>query len=195
MLLTLAACSEKEKEPSKTDPAKTESPVQTTEAKTVDVSPAEVEAALAKALGDGYLCAADITEEELPLSAMGELDMAKIESYVGKQALVTALNLDTVVVVKCKDGYAEDAVKLLNASFNRTVSYVRQYPFGVAKVEGARLYRVGDVVMYILAGAAYDGENAEEEAKLAAEEYQKIDDVIKTLFGTLPENLASISNS
>lgn len=47
--------------------------------------------------------------------------------------------------------------------------------------------------MYITAGATPD-ENASEEdaAKLADEEYKKIDNAVKELFGTLPENLAVI---
>ncbi len=89
--------------------------------------------------------------------------------------------------------YADEAVKLLNESFTQTVEYIRQYPFGVAKVEGARLYKVGNTVMLIIAGAyADENASAEDEAKLAASEYEKIDNALKELFGTLPENLVVI---
>lgn len=41
--------------------------------------------------------------------------------------------------------------------------------------------------------SAADAEDcAEDEAKLAASEYEKIDNVIKSIFGTLPKNLAVI---
>jgi len=101
--------------------------------------------------------------------------------------------MDAVVIAECEDGYADEAVKQLNESFAQTVDYIRQYPFGVAKVEGARLYKIGNTVMLIIAGASADEKaSAEDEAKLAASEYEKIDNALKALFGTLPENLAVI---
>ena len=72
------------------------------------------------------------------------------------------------------------------------VGYIRQYPFGVAKVEGTRIFASGNYVMYILAGASYDGEDSDGEIKLADAEYAKIDAAVKTIFGTLPVNLAEI---
>ena len=50
--------------------------------------------------------------------------------------------------------------------------------------------------MYITAGVPALGElSAEDEAKLAASEYEKTDSAIKELFGTLPENLAVITET
>lgn len=152
-------------------------------------SPKEIEAAIAKALGNGYLCTADVPDEEMGLSCIGWLDLTKIDEYIVKQP--TRYAQDTVGIVKCKEGYADEAAKILNERFAQSISYIRQYPFDVAKVEGTRIYKIGDIVMYITAGAAPD-ENASDEdaAKLAAAEYKKIDSAIKALFGTLPENLA-----
>lgn len=154
-------------------------------------SPKEIEEAIAKALGDGYLCTADVPDEEIFLSCIGWLDLTKVDEYVVKQPTIYAQ--DTVGIVKCKEGYADEAAQILNDRFAQSISYIRQYPFDVAKVEGTRIYRVGDILMYITAGAAPD-ENASEEdaAKLADEEYKKIDNAVKELFGTLPENLAVI---
>ena len=66
------------------------------------------------------------------------------------------------------------------------------YPFGTAKVLQARIYTSNNYVMYVIAGESYDGEDAEEENKLAASEYEKIDTVIKNVFGTVPENRAIV---
>lgn len=156
------------------------------------ITPAEVEAAIAKVLGEGYLCTADVPADEINLSCIGQLDGSKIESYVLKKPTIYCQ--DTVAVVKCKDGYADEAVQILNDYFAQTISYIRQYPFDVAKVEGTRIFKFGDIVMYITAGAAASGEiSAEDEAKLAASEYEKIDSAIKELFGTSPKNLAVIT--
>lgn len=155
--------------------------------------PKEAEAAIAKALGDGYYCTVDVPDDEVNLSCLGRLDLTKVESYVVKQTAIPSVQLDCVAVVKCKSGYADEAVNALNEYYAQTISYIRQYPFDVAKVEGARVFKSGDVVMYIVAGASADESASEEDAaKLAAAEYKKVDAAVKELFGTLPENLAVI---
>ncbi len=161
--------------------------------KKADATPEAIEAAVAEAIGDGYLATVDVTEEEMLHSALNYLDLEKVKSYKAKQSEVTALNPDAVVIVECEDGYADEAVDLINESYANTVNYSRQYPFEIAKVEGARLYKVDNLVIYIIAGASADENSSEEDAaKLAAAEYQKIDDVIKGFFGSVPENLAVI---
>ena len=177
MLLSMAACGSNNGE--------TEAPLKT-------ATPAEIEAAVAAALGDGCLATVDVPEEELFTSPVGDLDLTKVKSYVAKQSEVVSLDVDSIVIAECEDGYADEAVAKLNEAYGRILSYIRQYPFGVAKVEGARLYKVGSTVMLIIAGASYDGEDSEAEAKLANEEYQKIDEALKGLFGSLPQNLIQI---
>ena len=193
MLLSFAACSAnqnnngKNNESTNTNESKKDTPAKT------DKTPAEIETAIAKALGDGYLATVDIPEDEIALSALGYLDLTKVRTYVAKQAVVSSVDPDTVVIVECEDGYADEAVAKLNESFAQTVSYIRQYPFGVAKVEGARLYKVGNIVMLIIAGASFEGEDKEAEAKLAVEEYKKVDAAVTEIFGSLPENLAELT--
>lgn len=150
-----------------------------------------IEKAIADAVGeDNYLCNIDI--EKNWLENYYGFDMSKIEEYTAKQNAVSSVNLDTVLVLKVADGYADTAVELLNKSFDQTVSYVRQYPFGVAKVTNARIYKEGNYVLFVLAGASYDGDDAEEEEKLAVSEYEKIDASLSALFGEKPENLAVV---
>ena len=157
----------------------------------VTATPAEIEQKIAEAIGkDNYLCDTDIDKDWLQNSY--QLDFSKIDSYVAKQNSISSVNPDTVIVLKTKDGYAEETVRLLNENFAQMVSYIRQYPFGTAKVLGARLYRSGNYVIYVIAGASYDGEDSEAEAKLAAAEYAKIDEAIQSVLGTLPENLAVV---
>ena len=202
MVASLAACNAKPQEnkpspkPSQTnsttDPSKPAEPAPTKPA-AKEATPAEIEAAIAAALGDGYLATVEVPEEEIMMTALGRLDMEKVESYIAKQAVITAVNQDTVVIVKCKDGYADEAVKGFNDAYAQIISYIRQYPFSVAKVEGARLYKINDTVIYVIAGASAGEEiSAEEEAKLAVSEYEKIDAAIKEVCGVLPENLAVI---
>lgn len=157
----------------------------------VTATPAEIEQKIAEAVGnDNYLCNVDIDEDWL--KNIYRLDTSKIESYVAKQNSIGSVNPDTVIVLKTKDGYADEAVKAINEGYDQIVSYIRQYPFGTAKVLNARLYQSGDYVIYVIAGASYDGEDAEAENKLAVSEYAKIDEVIKSVFGKLPKNSAVV---
>ena len=176
MLLAFAACSSENGGSVKTD-----------------VTPAEIEAAIAAALGDGYLATEDVPEDSLFSSPIGCLDLEKVKRYVAKESTVPALNLDRVAIAECEEGYADEAVALFNESFANSVGYIRQYPFGVAKVEGARIYKAGNIVIYVIAGASPSSDvSAEEEAKFAFGEYEKIDNAIKEVLGTLPENLAVV---
>lgn len=158
---------------------------------TAAATPADIEKKIADAIGkDNYLCDTEVEKDWLQ-NSFG-LDLSKVESYVAKQNSISSVNPDTVIVLKVKDGYADEAVKTLNTAFAQMVSYIRQYPFGTAKVMNARLYQSGNYVIYVIAGASYDGEDAEAEAKLANTEYAKIDEAIKGVFGTLPKNSAVV---
>lgn len=157
----------------------------------IAATPAEIEQKIADAVGkDNYLCDTDIDKDWLQNSF--QLDMSKVDSYVAKQNSISSVNPDTVIVLKVKDGYADEAVKALNTSFAQVVDYIRQYPFGTAKVLNARIYQSGNYVMYILSGASYDGEDSEAESKLAVSEYAKIDEAVKSVLGTLPNNSAVV---
>ncbi len=156
-----------------------------------EITPASIEKVVADAIGtDNYLCDTDIDEDWLK-NSFG-LDMTKIKSYVAKQNAISAVNLDTVIVLEVEDGYADTAVNILNQAYAQTVSYIRQYAFGVGKVMNARIYKEGNFVMYILAGASYDGDDAEKEDAFAVSEYAKIDAALNTLFGETPKNLAIV---
>ena len=181
------------KEAETTAAAGTETEKETETEAAKEVTPKAIDEAIAEALGDGYLCSVDVTEDEFPMSAVGWLEQDKVKDYVMKQAEVTAVNVDVMAIVKVDPDYADEAVEIFNQALEQKVSYIRQYPFGVAKVEGARIYKVDDIVMFILAGARADEDASEEDiAKLAESEYAKIDEVIKSFFGSVPENLAVI---
>lgn len=156
-----------------------------------NLTASDIEKQIADAIGaDNYLCDTEIDEDTL--QNFYGLDITQIEDYAAKQNSINSVNPDTVVILKVKDGYADTAVEKLNTSYAQMVDYIRLYPFGTAKVLQARIYTSNNYVMYVIAGESYDGEDAEEENKLAASEYEKIDTVIKNVFGTVPENRAIV---
>lgn len=204
MALTLASCGNQNPNTPDTTSPKTETvepetdkPAETTpdtkkdDSTASEITPASIEKAIADAVGsENYLCDTDIEESWLK-NSFG-LDLSKVKSYVAKQNAISAVNLDTVIILETEDGYADTAVELLNESYSGAVSYIRQYAFGVGKVMNARIYKEGNYVMYILAGANYEGNDAEKEDEFAVSEYKKIDDALNSIFGEIPENLAVI---
>lgn len=155
------------------------------------VSIKSIEDAVVQAIGEeNYLC--DVEKDKTMLFARLELDESQIVEYIAKENSISSVHLDQIMIFKVKDGYADTVVDKINDDFAQTVSYVRQYPFGVAKVLNARLYKSGNYVVFVLAGADYDGDDSEAEEKLAEEEYAKIDKTMEGIFGAVPENLLVI---
>ena len=188
MALSMAACSSK---PEASDASAAPSAQSEQAAKSAE--PKDIEAAIAGAVGDGYLATVEVGTEDLYLTPLADLDMSKFSSYVCKQAVTPSVDADKVVIVKLSDtAYGDEVVKAFNADFQQSVHYIHQYPFGVKKVEGGRIYKTDDLVIYVIAGKSAD-ENAAEDAetKLANDEYAKIDSAIQNQIGTLPANLAT----
>ncbi len=174
MLLTLAACANDNN-------------------KEVNTSTDEIEQAIANALGENYLATEPFDRETL-LTYFDGLDGDKIDSFTAKIAMMSMHN-DIVVILKTKDGYADEAVNYFNAYYANRVTNGRDYPMNLPKLLAARIFKCDDYVMYLIAGGYYDGESEEEAAQFTINEYKKIDDAIASIFGKAPENLAIVPDS
>lgn len=189
ILTSLTACSEKNYV---TPGSTTSQTVFHTSQKATE--PEQLEAAIAGALEDGYYCTVPVPEEEITLSLFDGLDLSKIESYAAKQTSESDDRQDIIAIFKCKSGYADKAVEILNGYYAQVIVNTMQRRHDVLKANGTRIYKIGDTVMFILAGRSPEsGISTDEEAALAEAEYTKIDRVIKNQFGTVPENLAEIT--
>ncbi len=153
---------------------------------TVDKTAQEVLDALKEKLGDSYGC--DLAEDEDRMTNYYGLDMSKINSWAAKSSENSALDPSTAVVLKVKDGYAEDAVALLQERYNQVLDYVRMYSMNVAQVEQARLFVNGNYVALLILGQTPD-ENTADEAKLAQDEAAKVDAAWQDIFGSASNQL------
>lgn len=178
MALSLVACGSK----GKNDPKPSDKP----NTETVTTTPTDIQKAIQDALGDGWLCDAEM-EKDMVLGYYG-LDGEKIEAIAAAENSNGSLNIDRVVILQVKEGYAEDAVKALNGGFEQVASYSRMYGFDVQKMLGTRLYQNGNYIALITAGANGGELSEEEAAKLSNDEYAKIDEAWKGIFGSIPEN-------
>ena len=153
---------------------------------TVDKTAQEVLDALKEKLGDSYGC--DLAESEDRMTNYYGLDMSKIDSWAAESCENSALDPSTAVVLKVKDGYAQDAAALLQERYDQVLDYVRMYSMNVAQVEQARLFVNGNYVALLILGQTPD-ENTADEAKLAQDEAAKVDAAWQDIFGSASNQL------
>ena len=185
MALSLAACG------SKTDDNKKNN----TE---VTMTAQEIMDTLKEKLGDSFEC--DTAESEDRMSGYWGFDMDKVEDWAAKGNSNSAINPSAAVILKVKDGYAQDTAALLQTGYEQILSYSRMYNMDLQKVLQARLFVNGNYAALLILGAQGDWEASDEvQAYFAAEEAAKVDEVWRGIFGsadngiTIPEE--DVSNN
>ena len=171
MVLSLAACGGKADD----NKGKTE----------VTMTAQEIMDTLKEKLGDSFGC--DVAETEDNISGYWGLDMGQVESWASMSNSNSAVNSSYAVIVKVKDGYAQDAAALLQTGYEQILSYSRMYNMDLQKVLQARLFVNGNYVALLILGAQ-------------GEEAAKVDEVWRGIFGsadngiTIPEEDDSNNN-
>ena len=182
MVLSLAACGGKQdggKDDNKNDP----DPDPAT-----DMTAQQVLDALKEKLGDSYGC--DLAEDEDRMTNYYGLDLSKIDSWAAESSESSAINASTAVVLKVKDGYAQDAAALLQERYDQVLDYSKMYSMNLPMVQQARLFVSGNYVALLILGQTPDGEiTAEEESQLAQDEAAKVDEAWKAIFGEAKNSL------
>ena len=177
MALSLAACGGKADDNKKND--------NNTE---VTMTAQEIMDTLKEKLGDSFGC--DVAETEDNISGYWGLDMGQVESWASMSNSNSAVNSSYAVIAKVKDGYAQDAAALLQVSYEQVLSYSRMYNMDLQKVLQARLFVNGNYVALLILGAQGDWEASDEEqAKFAADEAAKVDDVWSGIFGSADNSI------
>ena len=179
MVLPLAACGGKADD----NKGKTE----------VTMTAQEIMDTLKEKLGDSFGC--DVAETEDNICGYWGLDMKQVESWASMSNSNSAVNSSYAVIVKVKDGYAQDATALLQTGYEQILSYSRMYNMDLQKVLQARLFVNGNYAALLILGATGDWQLSDEElARFAAEEAVKVDEAWSGIFGsadnsiTIPED-------
>ena len=182
MALSLAACGGKADD----NKGKTE----------VTMTAQEIMDTLKEKLGDSFDC--DVTEDETRMSGYWGLYMTQVESWASMSNSNSAINPSAAVILKVKDGYAQDAAALLQTGYEQILSYSRMYNMDLQKVLQARLFVNGNYVALLILSATGDWQLSDEElARFAAEEAAKVDETWSGIFGsadnsiTVPEDNGS----
>ena len=169
MVLSLAACGGKQ-DNNKNDPAPA-----------ADMTAQQVLDTLKEKLGDSYGC--DLAEDEDRMTNYYGLDLSQIDSWAAESSKNSALDASTAVVLKVKDGYAQDAAAALQTSYDQVLDYSMMYSMNLPMVQQARLFVSGNYVALLILGQLPD-DNTADEAKLAQDEAAKVDAAWQALFGS-----------
>ena len=169
MVLSLAACGGKQ-DNNKNDPAPA-----------ADMTAQQVLDTLKEKLGDSYGC--DLAEDEDRMTNYYGLDQSQIDSWAAESSKNSALDASTAVVLKVKDGYAQDAAAALQTSYDQVLDYSKMYSMNLPMVQQARLFVSGNYVALLILGQLPD-DNTADEAKLAQDEAAKVDAAWQELFGS-----------
>ena len=178
MVLSLAACSGKSDDSKDNNSKKVE----------VAMTAQEIMDALKEKLGDSFDC--DTAETEDRMSGYWGLDMGKVEDWAAMSNSNSSLNSSTAVILKVQDGYAQDAAALLQSGYEQMLSYSRMYNMNLQQILQARLFVSGNYVALLILGAQGDWEASDEEqAKFAAGEAAKVDEVWSGIFGSADNSI------
>ena len=169
MVLSLAACGGKQ-DNNKNDPAPA-----------ADMTAQQVLDTLKEKLGDSYGC--DLAEDVDRMTNYYGLDLSQIDSWAAESSENSALDASTAVVLKVKDGYAQDAAAALQTSYDQVLDYSKMYSMNLPMVQQARLFVNGNYVVLLILGQLPD-DNTADEAKLAQDEAAKVDAAWQELFGS-----------
>lgn len=175
---TLVKATESSQESTKTEESTKESNAegspestgQTEEAETTAVPGAEenglseemqaIKTAVTDALGDNYWPDTEIAPDML--EGIFGITSDMYEDYMGEMPMIS-VNVDTLVVVKPKDGKADAVEKALESYRQSEIDSTMQYPSNVGKIQASRVEKVGDYVCFVMLGG--DISTAEEQGE------------------------------
>lgn len=106
---------------------------------------AEIKAAILEQLGDNYFpnmaLMPDMLEAQFGITA----DM--YDDYFAEMPMISA-NVDTLLIIRAKDGKVEDVEAALEAYRDVQVNDALQYPKNVGVVQGSRIEKIGNYVCF-----------------------------------------------
>lgn len=130
-----------------------------------DVSAQTLVEAVAEELGDEYWA-----DMELPPEIMSEgygVSEEMYEEFYG-QAPMISVNVDTLIVVKAKEGCAEDVQNAFAAYKETMVQDSMQYPINIPKIQASSIETFGNYVCFVQLGGTMNDEADDQEAMVKA---------------------------
>ena len=137
--------------------------------------------AIQDAYGEYYLAGGEMPLEFIEMEFGITEDM--YDDIRGEMALITVFN-DRLLLVKAKEGKADDVQKALDDALERKINDGMQYPMNLPKSKGAIISRNGNYFAFIMLGQNGEfGDSTSDEALNFAKEQSQIGaDVFDSFF-------------
>ena len=109
--------------------------------------------AVVDTLGENYW--PDTQMDPETLEAFYGITPDMYDDYMAEMPMIST-NVDTLLIIKAKDGKVEAVEEALNAYRDVQVSNTMQYPMNVGKVQASRIQKYGNFVCFVQLGADTD---------------------------------------
>lgn len=106
--------------------------------------------AVTDALGENYWPNMPVMPDMLEMMLGVTPDM--YDDYFAEMPMIS-VNVDTLIVIKAKEGQQEAVEEALNAYRDTNVNDTMQYPMNVGKIQASRVERVGNYICFVQLGA------------------------------------------
>lgn len=133
----------------KTESNRTESVTETQAGYRNDVSTEALRDAAAEALGENYFPNMDI--DASLLESIYGISPELYEEYTAQMPMIN-VNVDTLIILKAKEGKLEEAENALKAYDEKMKANTMQYPMNIGKIQAAQVKTFGDYTCYLLLG-------------------------------------------
>ncbi len=114
-----------------------------------DVAMTDVRQAVVDAMGENYWPQMEIPAEFL--EGFG-LTTDMYEEFFGEMPMIST-NVDTLIVIKAKEGQVEAVEGVLNAYRDNLVNDTMQYPMNLGKIQASEVKTFGNYVCFVQLGA------------------------------------------
>lgn len=115
-----------------------------------DVAVADLKAAVAEEFGENYWPQMALAEADM--EGLTGLTADSYEELVAEMPMIS-VNVDTLMIVKAKEGKAADVEKVLNDYRDRLVNDTMQYPMNIGKIQASKVAVYGNYVCFVQLGA------------------------------------------
>lgn len=116
---------------------------------TSGVTVADIKQAVVNELGENYWPNTEMPAEFL--EGFG-LTADMYDEFLGEMPMIST-NVDTLIVIKAKDGQVEAVEGVVNAYRENLVNDTMQYPMNVGKIQASRIETFGNFVCFVQLGA------------------------------------------
>lgn len=116
---------------------------------TSGVSVADIKQAVVDELGENYWPNAEMPAEFL--EGFG-LTADMYDEFLGEMPMIST-NVDTLIVIKAKEGQLEAVEGVVNAYRENLVNDTMQYPMNLGKIQASRIQTFGNFVCFVQLGA------------------------------------------